>query len=318
MLIDQKFVHNGNLYRRDAQGDLYVWVATPGFGELGGLWKKIKKIHKKVTKVVKKIVKAPIQLHQKIKREVLKSKYGRAIVTGAGAVFAPFTGGASLAAAQALTRYGKARYGQGLSRSEAYKRGAVGGAIGYVAGVGLVYGAGQLGIGAAATPGLAPSFLTPFGTAAAPIVSAAAPGASIASPFTVGAAPVVTSAAAPTTFLAKIGSALATIGKTLLPIVPQLAAARGGSPGGSEFDPAMIGAGVPYGGAYSDEYGGGGGGGYGGPNMPPAIDPETGEPIEAGPGQISPLMLAAALGGLVFFTMNGGRRSRKRARRGRK
>jgi hypothetical protein len=321
MLLDQKFVRNGRLYRQDAQGNLYVWTPSnaTGLGELGGFWKKIKNIHKKITKKIIKVIKAPIKLHQKVQKAVLKSKFGRTFVTAAGAVFAPFTGGASLAAAQALTRYGKARYVQGLSRSDALKKGATGAAVGYVAGVGLVYGAGAVGVGPASIAGRSASFLTPFGTAAAPIVSAASPAAqtfSYAGYSVPGAstAGVVKAAAAPS-FLTKIGAILGTAAKTAGAVLPliQAAGAKGGPP--QEFDSSMMAAGVPYSGGYSEEYGGGGGGsGGGGGNMPPEIDPETGEPIQQ-PG-ISPAMLGVAAAGLLLFTtMGGGRRPRKRSKR---
>jgi hypothetical protein len=326
MLLDQKFVRNGRLYRQDAQGNLYVWIPSnaTGLGELGGLWKKIKSIHKRITKTVKRVIKAPIKLHQKVQKAILKSKFGRTLVTGAGAVFAPFTGGASLAAAQALTRYGKARYVQGLSRSDALKKGATGAAVGYVAGVGLVYGAGAIGVGPASVAGRSASFLTPFGTAAAPIVSAASPAAqtfSYAGYSVPGAstAGIAKAAAAAPSFLTKVGAFLTTAAKTAGTVLPLIQAAGGPKGGGTqEFDTAMTAAGMPYSGGYSEEYGGGGsGGGGGGPNMPPEIDPETGEPIQQ-PG-ISPAMLGVAAAGLLLFTtMGGGRRSRNRKRKGRK
>src|SRR4026209_1671834 len=116
MLLDKTFVHRNQIYRRDAAGNLYVWQPNVnGLGELGGWWKKVTNTVKKIHREVIRIAKQPIQLEKKLRVEILKSKYGRAVVTGAGAVFAPFTGGASLAAAQALTRYGKARHRQGLS-----------------------------------------------------------------------------------------------------------------------------------------------------------------------------------------------------------
>jgi hypothetical protein len=253
----------------------------------------------------------------------LKSKFGRTLVTGAGAVFAPFTGGASLAAAQALTRYGKARYVQGLSRSAAFKKGATGAAIGYVAGVGLVYGAGAVGVGPASIAGRSASFLTPFGTAAAPIASAASPAAqsfsyaSYSVPGGASTAGIAKAAAAAPSFFTKVGAFLTTAAKTASAVMPliQAAGVKGGPT--QEFDTAMTAAGMPYAGAYPEEYGGGSGGGGGGPNMPAEIDPETGEPVER-PG-ISPAMLGVAAAGLLLFTtMGGGRRSRNRNRKGRK
>lgn len=108
----------------------------------------LKKITRGVRKVFKKVVSIPKKLHKatmrqikkvnerrkKITKSVLKNKWTRQIVRVAGVAFAPFTGGLSLAAAEASARYGKARYVEGKSRSSAMKRGAVGAVIGYVGG----------------------------------------------------------------------------------------------------------------------------------------------------------------------------------------
>ncbi|MGI0150062.1 MAG: hypothetical protein ACREDF_11105 [Thermoplasmata archaeon] len=92
---------------------------------VGGLKKAFKKIRKKVSEVHKKVaakiipkaIRKPIEkvkeklkeTHKKIQEKVQKGvkkvwkKYGNVIITLAGAVLAPFTGGASLVAASALT-----------------------------------------------------------------------------------------------------------------------------------------------------------------------------------------------------------------------
>lgn len=103
-----------------------------GVGELGGVLKKIKKAVKKVAKKViepvkkvaekitpkpilnlqKKVASAVTSVHKKAEKVAEKvehaagqigKKYGNVIITAAGAVLAPFTAGASLAAAAALT-----------------------------------------------------------------------------------------------------------------------------------------------------------------------------------------------------------------------
>lgn len=109
--------------------------ASVGLGEIGGLggvFKKLKKAVKKVAKKViapikkvaekitpkpilnlqKKVAKAVTKVHTKMEKVQEKvehvagqigKKYGNTIITAAGVVLAPFTGGASLAAAAALT-----------------------------------------------------------------------------------------------------------------------------------------------------------------------------------------------------------------------
>lgn len=103
-----------------------------GLGELGGVFKKIKKAVKKVAKkviapvkkVIEKVTPKPLlnlqkkvakavtsvnkkvmQVHDKIEHVAgqVGKKYGNTIITAAGVILAPFTGGASLAAAAALT-----------------------------------------------------------------------------------------------------------------------------------------------------------------------------------------------------------------------
>ena len=88
---------------------------------LGGLKKTFKKIRKKVSAVHKKVQKAIVpkavlkvhekvkEAHKRIKKKVktgakkVWKKYGNVIITAAGAVLAPFTGGASLQVASVLT-----------------------------------------------------------------------------------------------------------------------------------------------------------------------------------------------------------------------
>jgi hypothetical protein len=132
------------------------------------------KVTRAVRKVFKKIASIPRKLHRatmkqlskanerrkKITKSVLKNKYARQIVRVAGAVFAPFTGGLSLAAAEAAARYGKARYVEGRSRSSAFKRGAVGAVIGYAGGKAISYGYSAFQKGGV-------SALNPFATKAA-------------------------------------------------------------------------------------------------------------------------------------------------------
>lgn len=108
-----------------------------GLGELSGVLKKIKKAVKKVAhkviapvkKVIEKITPKPIlNIEKKVAKSITKvgkemqrveakvqkvegkigKKYGDVIITAAGVVLAPFTGGASLAAASALVAAHKA------------------------------------------------------------------------------------------------------------------------------------------------------------------------------------------------------------------
>lgn len=80
-----------------------VYSAEVGMGDLGKSWfkkavSKIRSIHKKITP------KFMQNIHKKISGAVKKTwqKYGNVIIGVAGAVLAPFTGGASLAAASVL------------------------------------------------------------------------------------------------------------------------------------------------------------------------------------------------------------------------
>jgi hypothetical protein len=108
-----------------------------GLGELSGVLKKIKKAVKKVAhkviapvkKVIEKITPKPIlNIEKKVAKSITKvgkemqrveakvqkvegkigKKYGDLIITAAGVVLAPFTGGASIAAASALVAAHKA------------------------------------------------------------------------------------------------------------------------------------------------------------------------------------------------------------------
>ena len=95
---------------------------SAGLGDLGNLGKSfLKKVAKTIRSVHKKIAKAivpkPIRKFEekahkaitKVERKVEKAgskiltKYGNVLITAAGAILAPFTGGASLAAAALLT-----------------------------------------------------------------------------------------------------------------------------------------------------------------------------------------------------------------------
>lgn len=102
--------------------DFYEAVAEEGlYGlsdfdqvDLGmGFYKKLKKIHKKVAKKI--VPKAVLKAHEKVKKVGKKvwKQYGNTIISVAGAVLAPFTGGASVAAAAAIvaanTAYQKKR-----------------------------------------------------------------------------------------------------------------------------------------------------------------------------------------------------------------
>lgn len=131
-----------------------------GIGFLKKAWKSVrrsvKKVFRKVRSIPKRVFKeikrsaSKINLaRKKLTKSVLKNKYTRQLVRVAGAAFAPFTGGLSLAAAEASARYGKARYVQGLSRSSAFKRGAVGGAIGLVGGKAISAGYSAIKAGGA-------------------------------------------------------------------------------------------------------------------------------------------------------------------------
>ncbi len=103
-----------------------------GLGELGGVFKKIRKavqkvakkviapikkvaekitpkpllnLQKKVAKAVTSVNKKVMQVHDKIEHVAgqVGKKYGNVIIQAAGMVLAPFTGGLSMVAAQALT-----------------------------------------------------------------------------------------------------------------------------------------------------------------------------------------------------------------------
>jgi hypothetical protein len=104
----------------DYEGE--VIAAEVGVGGLKKTFKKIRKkvseVHKKVVaKIVPKAIRKPLEkvqekvkaAHKKIQEKVkagakkVWKKYGNVIITLAGAVLAPFTGGASLVAASVLT-----------------------------------------------------------------------------------------------------------------------------------------------------------------------------------------------------------------------
>lgn len=222
------------------------------------------KIWKKVTAPVRKVLSKVNVLRKKVLRSVTKSKYGRAVIRVGGAVLAPFTGGLSLAAAEGLSRYGKARYEQGMSRSSAWKRGAVGAAIGYAGGRAISYGYQQVmqkGVSGA-------------------LQSA---GSSIKSGFTSltggGTSTAAGTTAQSSTFFSKALSLAKTAGSFATKALPLITAAQGAGvlPGGAQQvavegageldyygygDPmyGLLGPGAGSGGGV--EYAGGGGGGF--------------------------------------------------------
>lgn len=98
------------------------------------LFKKVVSIPKKIFDQIKQNVSKLNEQRKKIFRKVTTNKYTRQLLRVAGVALSPFTAGLSLAVAEGAARYGKARYVQGQSRSSAWKRGAVGAAIGYVGG----------------------------------------------------------------------------------------------------------------------------------------------------------------------------------------
>ena len=205
-------------------------------------------IRRRVKKVFKKIVSIPKRIHKeamrslkkanarrkKITKSVLKNKYARQVVRVVGVAFAPFTGGLSLAAAEAAARYGKARYVQGKSRSSAFKRGAVGAVIGYAGGKAV-----SAGYSAVANRG-----------ASAAASSAAARGATTVatSAATTTGGSVATGASGG--LWGNIGSTALKIGAKLAPtIVTTLLTARGQAGGGGVQEV------VYQDGAYADPYG---------------------------------------------------------------
>jgi hypothetical protein len=307
MQLDRFVVRNGTLYRIDAAGDVYAWVNYPGRSGLGELDGFFKKIGKTVKRAVKKVASIP----KKAIKVVTKSKIGRQVLRVGGAVFAPFTGGLSLAAAEAAARYGKARYGQGLSRSQAFKSGAVGAAIGYVGGKGIQYGY-QAFTKAAVPAGYAGGGFAPSGYAGPGAVSAVAPTAQVS--FIPGVGNVLKTAGGA---LKTIGGTIASGLKTLTGALPVLQAAgvlgvpSEQAPSGEFYDPGAP-APAPFEGQYATGGGGGGGGPAGGP-LPYGQEEAEGE----APGiQNKPLVIggAAALAGLLFFTIqkpSGRRRTRK-------
>ena len=98
-------------------------LESTGLGEYSGnLGFLGKSIFKKISKVVKKVAKAPIKIakkeiqitkkvHNVLAKDVKKvaKRYGDTIITAAGAVLAPFTGGASMAIASGVVAADVAR-----------------------------------------------------------------------------------------------------------------------------------------------------------------------------------------------------------------
>jgi hypothetical protein len=303
MQLDRYYTVKGKLYRENAAGDIYVWVNHPGRSGLGELDGFFSRIHKRVKKVVKKAIKAPFVLRKKVLKAVTKSKFGRTALRVAGAAFAPFTGGLSLAAAEAAARYGKTRYQLGLSRSEAFRKGAVGAAIGYVGGKGIQFGYSALmkPAAAAALPGYAGGGFTPAGYAGPGAVSAAS-GAPVT--FIPGVGNVVTGVGGT---LKTIGGALATGLKTLTGALPLLQASgvlgkKGEqAPSGEYYDPYAP-APAPFESMYGS--GGGGGGAFGPGAMSPYDQEGEAEAVGSPETQQKQLAIggAIALAGLFFFT----------------
>lgn len=109
-----------------------IYSAETGMGDLGKSFfkkvvKKVRTVHKKVVSKVravhKKITPKPLRkIHEKVSKVAKKTwkKYGNVIIGVAGAVLAPFTGGASVAAA-ALIVAGKQMYDAKKAATEAKK-----------------------------------------------------------------------------------------------------------------------------------------------------------------------------------------------------
>lgn len=315
MLLDRFVTLNGKLYKVDALDNVYEWVNHPGRSGLGELDGFFKKITRGVRKVVKKAIKIPIKVHKKVVRTVTKSKIGRQVLRVAGAVAAPFTGGLSLAAAEAAARYGKARYGQGLSRSQAFRKGAVGAVIGGATGFGIskAYGAFTATKGAA---GYAGGGFTPAGYAGPGAVPVA--GAAQVS-FAPSVGNVISGAGG---VLKTIGGTLATGLKTIGAALPVLQASGVLGPRGVEQAPSgeyydsQAAAPAPFEGQYAGA--GGGGGGFGPAGSP--YEAETPEGALAIDPAKTPFILGgtAALAGLLLFTTMGPKprgRSRRKGRR---
>jgi hypothetical protein len=245
-----------------------------------------------------------------IKKGVATSKIAQGVIYAAGAVFAPFTGGASLALAAAAIQSSKAS-AAGRSFGAQLIQGVGAGAIGYVAGVGLVYGAGAAGIGPAATAGQASSFLTPFGTAAASI----APGAASALGPYAGGAALTSGVSAPAAVAATGGSFLGTYGQTALVGLALANAVKGGNKTGAAdilatsagLDPnaiALMNQGLPQGWSSGTAPSGDGGGGGGGGPVPAPQDATTAQ-VQTSGFDFTPYLpwLAAGLGGVLLFSM---------------
>lgn len=107
-------LHTQNPYRtitRDISDAIYQYTVDPsGMGDLGkSFFKKVAKVVRKVHKAItpKFMQKIEGKIHA-VERKVWK-KYGNVIIGVAGAVLAPFTGGASIAAASVILA-GKSMY----------------------------------------------------------------------------------------------------------------------------------------------------------------------------------------------------------------
>jgi len=173
------------------------------------VFKKVRSIPKKIWKEARRAVSKANERRKKITKSVLKNKWTRQLVRVAGAAFAPFTGGLSLAAAEAAARYGKARYVQGMKRSSAFKRGAAGAVIGYVGGRAISSGYSAFQKGGV-------SALNPFGGAAKSVATKTG-GAVVSSTGTT----VATGTTASGGLWGNIGGGILKVGAKLAPTVIQ-------------------------------------------------------------------------------------------------
>lgn len=185
--------------RLGPRGEVYEIVPVYNDAQLGGLRKAFKKVGGVFKKAVSKINEA----RKALTKAVLKTSIGRTVARVAGAVAAPFTGGASLAVAEAAARYGKARYQLGLKRSTAFKKAAVGAAVGFAAGKAIQLGYQSI----AARGGLA----SVFGKTGATTVATGATTAKTGG------------------LILKGGALLGTVAKAAIPLVTQVLQGRAGA-----------------------------------------------------------------------------------------
>ena len=289
----------------------------PGLG--GGFFKKAFR-HDPLRRVLSRglkrdpLLKAIKRSDMSVKRYVSGHKWAQGVLYAGGAVLAPFTGGLSLAAAAAAVQSSKAA-AKGRSFGRQFAQGVGAGAVGWVAGVGLVYAAGSVGVGSAATAGQSASILVPFGTAAAPVAGGVA---TAASGYGVAAGAVGAPVATAATATASAGW-LSTFGQTALmgmTLARTLAGAKQATAGGDPNGPLPAGA---YPGAPSNYgYGGGSGasdsGGGGGGGAPAGTDPlsPAGEAQSVSTLQtLQPYLPYAAAGLGVILLLSISRRKRR-------